>query len=85
MDKDDIMLLISLAWKESFAIVENNKQACANHGWFPLNFALMEHDNLKEGYCTEGECDVSHAAMLAFNDGQAIIDPAILNTRDGFF
>jgi hypothetical protein len=49
-----------------------------------LKFALIEHYDLKEGHHTEVECAVSHDAMLAFNAGQALVDPAKLNMMDGF-
>jgi hypothetical protein len=78
------MLLLTLAWKESFALVANNKNACSDHGWNPLHFAFMEHDDLKERHRTEVKCAISHTAMLAFNDGQALIDSETLNIREGF-
>jgi hypothetical protein len=80
----DIILLLTLAWAERFAIFANNKKACADRGWHPLNYVLMKHDDLQEGARTEVECAVSHAAMLAFNYGCALVDPASLNIQEGF-
>jgi hypothetical protein len=44
----------------------------------------MEHANLKEGQHTYIDGAVSHTAMLAFNNGQALVDPATLNMREEF-
>jgi hypothetical protein len=84
--KTDIMFLLTLSWAESFTIVENNKNACAawGWGWNPLNYALMEHEDLEEGAKTEVQCVVSHATILAFNSGTALVDPATLNMKEGF-
>jgi hypothetical protein len=84
IEKHAIMLLFTLAWKKSFALVANNKKACDDRSWNPLNFALMEHDDMKEGHRTEVECSVSHTSMLAFNTGQALVEHATLNKREGF-
>jgi hypothetical protein len=78
------MLLLTLTWADSFTIVENNKNACADRGWNPLNYALMENEDLKEGARTEVECSVLHAAIFAFNYGTALVDPATLNMEEEF-
>jgi hypothetical protein len=65
-------------------IVVNNKKSCTKCGWNPLNFALMEHDNLKVGHMTEVECAIYHAVILAFNTGQAMVDPKSLIMEKGF-
>jgi hypothetical protein len=78
------MLLLTLTWADSFTIVKNNKNACADRGCNPLNYALMEHEDPKEGARTEPECAVSHVAIIAFNSGMALVDPATLNTEEGF-
>jgi hypothetical protein len=82
--KMDIMLLLTLASAESFAIVANNKNTCAERGWHPLNYALTKHTGLQEGARTEVECNLSHATMLAFNYGCALVDPASLNMQERF-
>jgi hypothetical protein len=84
IENTDIMLLLTLAWGEIFAIVANNKKSCAKRCWNPLNFALMEHDDLKVGHTTEVKCAVYHAQMLAFNDGQGILNPETSNMEKGF-
>jgi hypothetical protein len=53
IENHDIMILLDWAWKEICALVANNKKAVADHGWNPLNFAVMECDDLKEGHLTE--------------------------------
>jgi hypothetical protein len=84
IEKTYIILLLTLAWVEIFAIVVNKKKACAERGWNPLNLALMDHDDLQVGHMTEVECAVSRAAMLAFNAGQAMVYPKTLNMEKGF-
>jgi hypothetical protein len=76
IEKTDSMLLLTLVWDESFAIVENNKNACANRGW---NHWIMLWLSMKIW-----KSAVSHAAILAFNYGTALVDPATLNMEEGF-
>jgi hypothetical protein len=53
-------------------------------GWMTLNFALIDHGDLKVGHTPEVECAVSHDAMLVFNARQAMVDSKILNMEKGF-
>ena len=48
IEKLDVILVMHLAWKESFAIVARNKRAIAERGWYPLNFILLDHPELKK-------------------------------------
>jgi hypothetical protein len=67
IEKMDIVLSLTLAWVESFAIIVNSKNSCADRSWLQLNYILMGHADLQEGARTEVECAISHAAMLSFN------------------
>jgi hypothetical protein len=69
LEKKEIMLILNLTWAENVIIIDNNKNAYADHGWHPLNYALMKHNDLQERARTEVECAALHDAMLAFNYG----------------
>ena len=43
----DLMPIINIAWKNSFARVSKNKQAIVDRGWNPLNRALLLDDELR--------------------------------------
>ena len=43
----DIIPLINKAWNDSFARVEQNKQAIAERGWYPLNRNILLNDELR--------------------------------------
>jgi len=43
----DMMPIINIAWKNSFARVGKNRQAITNRGWNPLNRALLLDDELR--------------------------------------
>ena len=38
IEKTDVILVVHLTWKESFALVERNKNTIGERGWCPLNF-----------------------------------------------
>jgi hypothetical protein len=61
IEKTDIMLLHTLVWAKSFIIIKHNKNECAVCSWMPLNYALMENNNSKEGATTEVEHTILHA------------------------
>jgi hypothetical protein len=50
----DIIPLVNYAWSRSFAVVESNKKAIWERGWFPLNRNLLLHPSLRETM-TEGD------------------------------
>ena len=43
----DIIPLVNAAWKQSFARIEKNKNACADRGWNPLNRCLLLHSEIR--------------------------------------
>ena len=47
-EKTDVIPVMHLAWKESFAVVVRNKKAIAKRGWSALNFILLDHPELKK-------------------------------------
>ena len=48
IEKTDVILVVHMAWRESFAIVVRNKKVIAERGWGPLNFILLDHPELKK-------------------------------------
>lgn len=46
LQKTDIIPIINMAWKDSFARVNKIKHAIAQRGWNPLNYALMTNKDL---------------------------------------
>ena len=43
----DIIPIVNIAWEASFVQVENNKIEICDCGWNPLNYALLENDDIK--------------------------------------
>ena len=43
----DVMVLINESWGPSFGNKNTNKNAIANHGWFPFNRMLLNNDETK--------------------------------------
>ena len=39
----DIIPIVRQAWKKSFGDVASNKEALAERGWNPFNYALFQH------------------------------------------
>ena len=68
----DVIPLIGFAWDRSFAVVETNKDAICERGWFPLNFALL---NNPEVMATE----VSINEELSNNSSGTLVDDFKLN------
>ena len=52
----DIMSIVNDAWDDSFAVVESNKKAISDRGWCPLNYALLNDDNIKSTMTDSENC-----------------------------
>ena len=57
LEKYNLIPLINFAWQQSFAKVNNNKQAIVQRGWNPLNRALLAHPFI---LCTKDSNDDSN-------------------------
>jgi hypothetical protein len=44
--KSDIVYLVSMAWADSFARIESNRNAIADRGWSPLNYNCLCHPEI---------------------------------------
>jgi len=43
----DIMIIVNDAWEQSFARVDLNKKAISDRGWGPLNYNLLNNEEIK--------------------------------------
>ena len=70
----DIMSIVNDAWDHSFALVASNQKAIADRGWGPLNYALLDDDDIKCTMTDSEKCQ--YHAMLkgrnSSNDGNLI-------------
>ena len=41
------MIIINEAWQQSFAQVDFNKKAISDRGWNPLNYNLLNNEDIK--------------------------------------
>ena len=60
----DIVPIVNMAWNSSFVNVENNLVAIRERGWSPLNYALLESDDIK---LTMTNSDVVHFKSILKN------------------
>ena len=61
----DIMILINDAWEQSFARVDFNKKAISDRGWNPLNYSLLNDEDIK-ATMTDSE-HFEYQSMLKMN------------------
>ena len=61
----DIMILINDAWEQSFAQVDFNKKAISDRGWNPLNYSLLNDEDIK-ATMTDSE-HFEYQSMLKMN------------------
>ena len=47
IDKNDLMLLINIAWNKSFARVDKNRRAIADRGWGPYNRNILTFSHIR--------------------------------------
>jgi len=43
----DIMIIVNNAWEQSFARIDLNKKAISDRGWGPLNYNLLNDEDIK--------------------------------------
>ena len=71
----DIVPIVNMAWNSSFVNVENNLVAIQERGWNPLNYALLDNDDIK---ITMTDSDVRHFESIHKLDSQCYV----METRD---
>jgi hypothetical protein len=76
---EDIIPLVNIAWRRSFANVGTNKKAIATRGWNPLNRNLLLHKEIQSG---RNSCEITQSIN---QNNQQLDDtfPLVLNTTEG--
>ena len=72
----DIIPLVNMAWKESFANVTNSQKAIRERGWGPLNYCLLDHPDLNQ------KLDIQPSTENNGNNNQSTIN---INTTGPLF
>ena len=81
IEKTNIILVVCMAWRESFAIAVRNKKAIAERGWDPLNFILLDHPELKKAQELVNVVNSTYECLAL--TGTAPISPSDLNMDNG--
>jgi len=80
IERHDAVGLVHRAWMKSFAKVDSNKRAIADRGWNPLNYKLLDHEELHR---VKDNNAVKKAYELSEISGVMIPDPSNLNFSTG--
>ena len=67
----DIMSIVNDAWDNSFALVDSNETAIADRGWCPLNYTLLDDNEIKSTM-TDSE-KTQYQKILKRNNNEASI------------
>ena len=76
IERHDAVGLVHRAWLKSFAKRESNQRAIAERGWNPLNYNLLDHEELHK---TRDNNPVKNANELSAINGIMVADPTTLN------
>ena len=80
IERHDAVGLVHRAWLKSFAKRESNQRAIAERGWNPLNYNLLDHEELHK---TRDNNPVKTANELSAINGIMVADPTTLNLSSG--
>jgi hypothetical protein len=80
IERHDAVGLVHRAWLKSFVKVESNKRAISDRGWNPLNYNLLDHDELHR---VRDNNPVKNAYELSAINGIDVPDPSTLNLSTG--
>jgi hypothetical protein len=78
IEKSDVVKLVALAWKESFAQKQTNMKAIAARGWNPLNYNILLHPEIQVSKTAQGGAVPSFTSKLT-----STILPSNLNLSQG--
>jgi hypothetical protein len=81
LDRSEIVRIVHVAWKKSFACVDMNNRAIAARIWRPINYILLYHPELKETKDRVGSIKEIYEHHV--NYGVDIADLTSLNTDRG--
>jgi hypothetical protein len=80
IERHDAVGLVHRAWLKSFMKVESNKRAISDRGWNPLNYNLLDHDELHR---VRDNNPVKNAYKLSAINGIDVPGPSTLNLSTG--
>ncbi len=80
IERHDAVGLVHRAWMKSFAKVDSNQRAIAERGWNPLNYNLLDHEELHK---IRDNNPVKNAYELSAINGIDVADPSNLNFLTG--
>jgi len=75
----DIMSIVNDAWDHSFSLVVSNQKAIADRGWGPLNYALLDNDDIKCTMTDSEKCQ--YHEMLKGNSSNGHVTLSELSSK----
>ena len=74
IDKNDLMLLINIAWNKSFARVDKNRRAIADRGWGPYNRNILTFSHIRATMTeTDRIYDLNYQVVLSSSSSVSTI------------
>jgi len=80
IDRHDAVGLVHRAWEKSFAKKDSNKRAIAERGWNPLNYNLLDHEELHR---MRDNTPIENAYQLSMIEGVTVPDADDINLSSG--
>ena len=80
IERHDVVGLVHRAWEKSFAKKESNKRAIAERGWNPLNYNLLDHEELHR---EKDNTAIQNAYQLSMIHGVKVPDADAINVNSG--
>ena len=74
----DIMSIVNDAWDNSFALIDSNKTAIADRGWCPLNYALLDDNEIKSTMTNSEK--IQHGMLLKSNNSNTQQSSSVHNS-----
>jgi hypothetical protein len=79
----DIIPLVSHTWKQSFTNNANAKKAIGKRGWGPLNYALLDHPDVRKPFLKSSTNELISTTESSCSSYSSF-DPITLNLKSGF-
>ena len=81
-EQQDIIPLINHSFKQSYGNEAGARKAMLERGWSPLNYALLEHEQLKKSKVKYG-ADLQSNLLSINNTNTNTLDLSTINMREG--
>lgn len=76
----DVVPLVKMAWKDSFANQDRARDAISSRGWGPLNYVLLDHPKLVINDCdTDSKAELNESGPIVSNYLNKLIDKTLKN------